>query len=165
MALLLKRFGLGFILPIAAVLTLFGVWFINNLINNIWLVPKNHLAFPIVQSSIVNGTADPTVILQAADRGMLAIFLLCIAIIGTGAALPFAYLINRRLELTRHIPLPNLRVLMRQAIWFGVWLGFCVGLQMGRTFGLPVALLLALVIILIEVLFHVQRQSAELIPE
>ena len=165
MASLLERFGLAIILPIAALFTAFGVWFINNLINNVWIVPPDNVDFSLIQSTIVDGTADPAMILHSADRLMLAIFLLCIAIIGTGIALPFAYLINRRLELTRRIPMPNLGVLLRQALWFGLWLSVCVGLQMGRTFGLPVALLLAVVIILIEVLFHVQRQSADLIPD
>ncbi len=158
----LKRFGIWLILLIAVLLTGFGVWFINELINNVWVVPTDSPDFNAVRRSVMIGTADASVIMRSADRGMLAIFIGCVVVIGTGIALPIVYLVNRRMELTRRAPLPSLGVLFRQAFWFGVWSGFCVWLQMGRTFGLPVALLLAVVFVLFEVLFHVRRQSATL---
>ena len=162
MATPLKRFGIWLILLVSLLLAGVGVWFINELINNVWIVPIDSPDFNAVRRSVMIGTADASVIMNAADRSMLAVFIGCMIVIGTGLALPVVYLVNRRMELTRRAPLPSFGVLMRQAFWFGVWLGFCVWLQMGRTFGLPVALLLAVVFVLFEVLFHVRRTSATL---
>ena len=154
-----KRIQIASLLLFGLGMVVIGAWFLNQLINNVWLVPPENPLFNDFQRAVVNGTVDSTSLMQSSDRSMVAIFILTTAVIGTGLALPFVYLFNRRLELTRGMLPASVWLLLRQAFWFGLWLGFCTWLQMSRTFGLPVALLLAVVFVLFEVLIYARRNT------
>lgn len=162
MASAFKRYGIWIILILSLVIAGVGIWFVNELINNVWVVPMDSNEFDSIRRSVMNGTADATVIMQAADRGMLAIFLGCMIAIGTGLSLPVVFFVNRRLELTRRAPMPSFAAHLRQAFWVGLWLACCMWLQMSRTFGLPVALLLAAVFVLVEVFIRVRSRAITL---
>ena len=157
-----RRFGLWITLVLAFALASIGGSILMQLVNNVWLVPENSPDHELVRRTVMNGTADATIIMQAADRGMLAIFLLCTLAIGMGVAMPIVYFVNKRMELTRRAVPPTFFAVLRQGLWVGLWLSFCVWLQMSRTFGLPVALLIAVVFVLFEVLFHVRQQNVSL---
>ncbi len=140
-------------------LIVIGLWLLNLLVNKVWLVPVSSAQFSAFQRAAMSNTIDPSLLIEASDWGLIVLFLICIAMIGFGLALPIFYLINRRVVIMRHTPPATFAAIARRSLWFAIWLVFCFWLQMSRTLGLPVALLFAIVFILFEALIYIRRQS------
>jgi len=82
-------------------------------------------------------------------------FFFCVMAI-TGTVLPITAFLNRRFPST---PPPTTRVVVRQAIWFGVYGATIIWLQMGRVLNPALAILLAVGLGLIEFLLRLSEKS------
>jgi hypothetical protein len=81
-------------------------------------------------------------------------FLFVLAV--TGTMLPITAFLNRRFPST---PPPTARVVVRQALWFGVYGAILIWLQMGRVLNPALAALLAIGLGLIEFLLRMSEKS------
>ncbi len=75
------------------------------------------------------------------------LFFFLLTMTATGAALPFAWLLNVRFSRRR---MPSAGVLVRQAILVGLYIDIAVWLQINRSLSLPVALLIGAGLVTLE---------------
>ncbi len=84
----------------------------------------------------------------------LFFFVLILAV--TGTVLPVVAFLNQRF---RSQPPVSNRVVMRQALWFGVYVATVAWLQIGRVLNPIIALLLAAGLVIIEWLLRMRERS------
>ncbi len=84
------------------------------------------------------------------------LFFFCLTLAATGAALPFAALLNRRFSSAS--PASH-GILLRQAFWFGLYMDILAWLQLGRVLTPSVMLLLAIGLGVIEYLLRLRERA------
>jgi len=72
----------------------------------------------------------------------------------TGTALPFSYLLNRRLMSN------EAHVVTRQAVWVGLYAALLAWLKAGQSLSFSVALWIVLISLLVEYLFQLAERAA-----
>jgi len=83
------------------------------------------------------------------------LFFFFLTISGSGAALPVVYIIHRRAA-TQYVPA---KVILREAIFFGVFLDLWAWLQIGRIASNLIVLILAGGLILLEVFLRMAEKA------
>ena len=82
-------------------------------------------------------------------------FFFFLSIIGAGIALPFSYLIQRRFA---HQVVPE-KVLIREAIFFGIFLALIAWLQLGRILTNLIIVVIVVGFILLEMLLRMAEKA------
>lgn len=139
-----------------------GLTALEQIVNNWW--PFDVARLDLLRST-ASGAVEAAAILEAANVEIVAAFLATVFIITTGAALPLAYVLNKRFGLSanahrRQGLAPSFWVTLRQATAVGLWVTVCLWLNMNRTLGPAIALLAAAVLVVFEVLLQVRQQRA-----
>lgn len=129
-----------------------GLSAVNYLTNNIWPIDVERLD---LIRAIAADQANPAALLEAAYPEVILAFLASVALTFIGLTMPFAYILNRRLQRAY----PGFMPVMRQGLWAGLWVAFCVWLQFNRTFGIAVAVLVAAIFVLLEIMLQVRTRT------
>ncbi|MGB1250120.1 MAG: hypothetical protein ACPG8W_05760 [Candidatus Promineifilaceae bacterium] len=157
----LNRLGIFPVLLIGLLFIIVGGSLVMSLMNNSWLVPPDNVAFLDLQRRSAEGLIDGPLLYQNSDRSLITAFLIGILIMGMGATMPLAYLVNRRIRSVGGWAPVSYGVLIRQGLWAGTWLAICIWLQMSRTLSIPIALLILAIFLLVEAFIMIRQRSAE----
>jgi hypothetical protein len=84
------------------------------------------------------------------------LFFFCLLLLVAGVFLPFTWYFNRRFPSN---PPASPRVIVRQAVWFGVFAALLAWLQIGRVLTIPLGTIMGIALILIEFLIRIWEQS------
>ena len=157
----LNRLGIFPVLLVGALFIIVGGTLLMNIMNNTWLVSPDNPAFIELQRRTADGTVDGPLLYQNSDGSLITTFLVGVMIVGMGATLPIAFLVNRRIRSVGEWGPVSYPVLIRQGLWAGIWLAICIWLQMSRTLSIPIALLILAIFMLIEAFIMIRQRSAE----
>ncbi|MCA9926310.1 MAG: hypothetical protein KC419_12750 [Anaerolineales bacterium] len=158
------RLGIFPSLVIGIALFAVGLVTTNSIVNNWW--PLDVERIDLVRATALD-QVDAASILEAPNIEIILVLLATVAVTVAGAALPIAYLLNKRLSLYANRQLdqtkaPRFLVTLRQSVAVGLWAAVCLWLQMNRALGIAVALLIAAVLILFELLLQLRTRAADL---